>query len=110
MDLSIRGDAGVMAEIRNVVRKKNGGRGASSRSVFFFVGDATQVFFNSIGSTCHLFPSPQFTNAFLVIHFLSNHMNFKSIHKKSRFESIRFIIRSSLIRALIRPFLMGDFF
>ena len=31
-------------------------------------------FFNSIGSTCHLFPSPQFTNAFLVIHFLTNHM------------------------------------
>ena len=51
MDFLIRGDAGVMAELRNVVCKKNGGRGASSRrlvrkigfSVFFFVGDATQV-------------------------------------------------------------------
>ena len=31
-------------------------------------------FFNSIGSTCHLFPSPPLTNAFLVIHFLTNHM------------------------------------
>ena len=48
----IRGDVGVMAELRNVVRKKHGGRGASSRkfvrkigvSDFFFVDDATQVF------------------------------------------------------------------
>ena len=46
-----RVDAGVLAQLRNVVRKKNGGRGASSRgfvrkivvSDFFFVGDATQV-------------------------------------------------------------------
>ena len=51
VDFLIRGYAGVMAELRDVVRKKNGGRSASSRgfvrkisfSVFFFVGDATQV-------------------------------------------------------------------
>ena len=46
----IRGDVGVMAEIRNVVRKQNGGRGASSREFVrkigfsdCFVGDAIQA-------------------------------------------------------------------
>ena len=51
MDFRIRGEAGVLAESRNIVRKKNGGRGASSRGfvgrigffAFLFVGDATQV-------------------------------------------------------------------
>ena len=38
VDFSIRGDAGVMAEIRNVERKKNGGRGASSRGFVRKIG------------------------------------------------------------------------
>ena len=49
--LRSRGEAGVLAELRNIIRKKNGGRGASSRGLvgrigffaYFFVGDATQV-------------------------------------------------------------------
>ena len=44
----LRGEAGVMAELRNIVRKKNGGRGASSRGVVpridsLFCGRCTQV-------------------------------------------------------------------
>ena len=47
----VRGEGGIMAELRNVLRKKNGGRGASSRGfvrrigffIFYFLGDATQV-------------------------------------------------------------------
>ena len=63
-------------------------------------------FFNSIGSTCHLFPSPQFTNAFLVIDFSTNHMKIQvDSWKKSRFESIRFEKFSSLIRASELEFL-----
>ena len=51
--LLIRGDAGVMAELRNVVRKKKevevlpvvnlSGKSALSAFQIFFVGDATQV-------------------------------------------------------------------
>ena len=46
----IGGEAGVLAELRNIVRKKNAGRRAFSRAFVgiigffvFFVGDATQV-------------------------------------------------------------------
>ena len=50
VDFRLRGEAGVMAGLRNIVRKKNGGKGASSRGfvgridfIAFCVGDSTQV-------------------------------------------------------------------
>ena len=47
MNFRIRGVAGVMAGLRNVVPKQNGGSSASSRGfirrIGFFVGNATQV-------------------------------------------------------------------
>ena len=55
LDFRIRGEAGVVAELRSIVRKENGGRGGgSSRGfvgrigffAFFFVGDAIQVVYS----------------------------------------------------------------
>ena len=58
-----------MAELRNVVRKQNGGRGASNRGFvrkigfsFFFVGDATQVFGDRDWSTSRLSQPPPVRN------------------------------------------------
>ena len=55
------------------------------------------LFSRSIGSTCHLSPSPQFANAFLGTQFLTNHTKTLSrFRKKCRLESIRFEYFSSL--------------
>ena len=53
VDFSIRGDAGVMAETRNVVRKKNGGRGASSRGFVRKIGLNTGVWTAVIRDAVH---------------------------------------------------------
>ena len=52
-DFEISTTAGVVAELRNILRERNGGRGASrcrfdrrfGKKLFYFVGDATQVYF-----------------------------------------------------------------
>ena len=67
VDFRIRGEAGVMAESRNVVRKKTEVEVLSvvdlSAESFFFVGDATQVdlIFFSEEIICVL--SPRVNNA-----------------------------------------------
>ena len=75
----IDGVAGVMAELRHVVQEKYGSGGSSSRwfvprigFFFFFVGDATQVFYEnnpilSPSSFCPKTRLQSFTSALLLV-------------------------------------------
>ena len=60
------------------------------------------LFFNAIGSTCHhLFSLPQFTNAFLVIRFLTNHTKLQVDSEKRSIWIDLICEHFSAIRALI---------